>query len=342
MRASGKGITIHDVASRAGVSITTVSRYMNGFYENMSESTRQRLEQVIRELDYRPNALARGLKSQNSMTIGCVMADMASPFSALLVKGINAVCREQGYKVLILDADNDPRLEAEAYKSLLNNPVEGIISNTTGRVDGELLAVAGAIPVVLADRVIETPGRIDSVVSDNAEASFAALRYLKEQGYRRVGFFSPPVEKISTRTARLAAFRRAAEELFGRNAEEDTFLYDPADPASLPEALRRFLGAGAKPCAIFSVNGAVTLELLRTMRRQGIELSGELGLCGFDDWAWSELLGPGITTLVADTYEMGVRSAELLLERIRGKEPGPARCIELKNVLTERGSTQIR
>jgi LacI family kdg operon repressor len=78
------------------------------------------------------------------------------------------------------------------------------------------------------------------------------------------------------------------------------------------------------------------------MRRQGIELSGELGLCGFDDWAWSELIGPGITTLVADTYEMGVRSAELLLERIRGKEPGPARCIELKNVLTERGSTQIQ
>ena len=84
MRASGKGITIHDVASRAGVSITTVSRYMNGFYENMSESTRQRLEQVIRELDYRPNALARGLKSQNSMTIGCVMAAMASPFSTSL------------------------------------------------------------------------------------------------------------------------------------------------------------------------------------------------------------------------------------------------------------------
>ena len=241
-----KGITIHDVAKRAEVSITTVSRYMNGNFENMSESTRQRLEQVIQELDYRPNNLARGLKTQNSMTIGCVVADMANPFSALLIKGINKVCREHGYRVLILDADNDGGLEEEAYKSLLNNPVEGIIANTTGKADAALLAVARRLPLVLADRVIETPGQIDSVVSDDWDATYRTVQYLLEKGYERLGFFSPPTEKISTRSARLDAFRQAMKELRGVDARDSVFLCESGNRQELNEKLRQFRAAEAR------------------------------------------------------------------------------------------------
>lgn len=335
-----KGITIHDVAKRAEVSITTVSRYMNGSFDNMSESTRQRLEQVIRELDYRPNNLARGLKSQNSRTIGCVVADMANPFSALLIKGINKVCREQGYQVLILDADNDGALEKDAYKSLLNNPVEGIIANTTGKADAELLAAAGRVPLVLADRVIESPGQIDSVVSDDWEATYRTVRYLLEKGYERIGFFSPPTAHISTRSARLDAFCRAMKELRGEDAETMVFLCENGDRQALSEKLRQFAAqAEEAPAAIFSVNGEMTRQILHEMRRQNLSLSPNLGLCSFDDWGWQELLGPGITTVATDTYEMGVKSAALLFEKLAGKEKLPARRVEMKNVLVERSST---
>lgn len=335
-----KGITIHDVAKRAEVSITTVSRYMNGNFENMSESTRQRLEQVIQELDYRPNNLARGLKTQNSMTIGCVVADMANPFSSLLIKGINRVCREHSYRVLILDADNDGGLEEEAYKSLLNNPVEGIIANTTGKADAALLAVSRRLPLVLADRVIETPGQIDSVVSDDWDATYRTVRYLLEKGYERLGFFSPPTEKISTRSARLDAFRQAMKELRGVDARDSVFLCESGKRQELNEKLRQFVdAANGRPAAIFSVNGEMTLQILHEIGSLGLALSPSLGLCSFDDWAWSSLVGPGITTIAADTYEMGVKSAELLFERLGAKEDYPARRIVMKNILVERSST---
>lgn len=337
----GKGITIHDVAKQAEVSITTVSRYMNGNFDNMSESTRQRLERVIQELDYRPNNLARGLKTQNSMTIGCVVADMANPFSALLIKGINRVCRERGYRVLILDADNDGGLEKEAYKSLLNNPVEGIIANTTGKADDDILAVSKRLPLVLADRVIETPGQIDSVVTDDWDATYRTVDYLLRQGYARLGFFSPPVEKISTRGARLNAFCQAVEKLQGAAAGESVFLWESGEQQELSEKLLRFVNdSGDAPAAIFSVNGEMTLKILHEMRRLGLSLSPSLGLCCFDNWAWSELVGPGITTVAADTYEMGVKSAELLFEKLDAKENLPVRRIEMKNILIERSSTR--
>lgn len=341
MKSFVKTATINDVASHANVSITTVSRYLNGRYENMSEETRQRIAQVIAELDYRPNNLARGLKSQNSMTIGCVVADMANPFSSLLIKGINAVCWKNNYKVLIIDADNNPEYEKEAYKSLLNNPVEGIITNTTGWVDDEIIALSKAVHVVLADRVIETPELIDSVVTDNAEATYNCLKYLKKQGYQKVGLFTPPTEKISTRTERLRAFEKGAAELFDEAPPENTFFYDPQKPDTLTEALRAFASANfGVPSAIFSVNGEVTLQLLHSMRDLSLTISPNLGLCGFDDWGWSDIVPPGITTIVPDSYDIGVKSAQLLFKRIRAKKNSPAQTLELKNTLFERGSTK--
>lgn len=341
MKSSGKNTTIVDVASRANVSITTISRYLNGRYENMSKDTRQRIEHVITELDYRPNSLARGLKSQNSMTIGCVVADMANPFSALLIKGINAVCWKNNYKVLIIDADNNPEYEKEAYKSLINNPVEGIITNTTGWVDDEILALAQNVPVVLADRVIKTPNLVDSVVTDNAFATYACMEYLKKQGYQKVGFFSPCVDRISTRTERLHSFEKGLTECFGGTPQENTFFYEPGSLASLTEAIRSFTSANLGiPSALFSVNGEVTLQILHSMRDLSLAISPNLGLCGFDDWGWADIVQPGITTICPDSYDIGVKSAQLLFKRLNAKRKSPVQTIELKNMFFERGSTQ--
>ena len=148
-----KNTTIRDISVQAGVSIATVSRFLNGSYTNMSEETRHKLERIVRELDYHPNNLARGLKSQNSHMIGCVVADMENPFSALLIKGIQSVCRPHGYKLLILDAENDPQIEKEAYQTMLDTPVEGIICNTTGFAIREIEAASERAPIVLADRL---------------------------------------------------------------------------------------------------------------------------------------------------------------------------------------------
>lgn len=335
-----KNTTIRDISVQAGVSIATVSRFLNGSYTNMSEETRHKLERIVRELDYHPNNLARGLKSQNSHMIGCVVADMENPFSALLIKGIQSVCRPHGYKLLILDAENDPQIEKEAYQTMLDTPVEGIICNTTGFAIREIEAASERAPIVLADRLFPTEKEFDSVSSDDADATFECLRYLRSQGYERVAFFSPPVDGISTRTERLAAFRKGVSAFFECSAEEYIYNIRLNSPEETVPALLAFAGKSKTiPSALFSVNGTVTLHLIRAAKLCGLRFSSDLGLCGFDDWPWMELVEQGITSISTDTVAMGAKCAELLFERITNGSSTPFRRIVMQNHRTDRSST---
>jgi LacI family kdg operon repressor len=128
-------ITISDVAKASGVSKTTISRYLNGKYEYMSQDTRKRIQTIIEELKYRPSNVAKTLKSNKSGLIGVIIADIASQFSSILLKGIGDVCKANGYQVMISNVDNDPEKEREYIQSLMDNRVEGIIVNTTGYDD---------------------------------------------------------------------------------------------------------------------------------------------------------------------------------------------------------------
>lgn len=336
-----KASTIHDISERAGVSIATVSRFLNGNYSNMSEKTRRRLEQIVKELDYHPNSLARSLKSQSSGIIGCLMADMGNPFSALLIKGIQTVCRANGYKLMILDADNDAQIEKDAYKILLDTPVEGIICNTTGNAAREIESMAEKTPLVLADREFMSDTELDCVVSDNENATYECMKYLRAQGYERVAFFSPPVESISTRRARMETFINHAAEIFGADGADNVYLIDMDSVEETSRMLLDFVGKAAdKPAALLSVNGETTLQLIRAAKHCGLSFSSKLGICGFDDWPWMEVMEQGLTSISSDTVAMGAECAELLIERIKSKNSAPPRRIVLQNRRIERASTK--
>ena len=336
-----KVTTIYDISARAGVSITTVSRFLNGNYSNMSEKTRKRLEQIVQELDYHPNSLARSLKSQNSGMVGCVMADMGNPFSALLIKGIQMICRSNGYKLMTLDADNDSLLEKEAYKILLDTPVEGIICNTTGNAAQEIESVSEKTPLVLADRVFPSKKEFDCVVSDNENATYECLRYLRNQGYERIAFFSPPVDAISTRRERMEAFCKGAADFFNADNGSNVYMVDPNSMEETAQMLLDFIRRSpSSPAVLFSVNGEMTLQLIRAAKHYGVAFSRELGICGFDDWPWMEVTEQGITSISTDTVTMGVKCAELLFERIKSKNSAPTCRIVMQNHRTERTTTK--
>ena len=129
---SEKKATISDVAAKSGVSKTTVSRFLNGKYDNISIATRQRIKAVIEELDYRPNRTAQRLKASRTMLVGCIIGDISSPFSAVLLKGIMGICEAAGYQVLFADCNDDPERERMAIKSFVDNRVDGLIVNTSG------------------------------------------------------------------------------------------------------------------------------------------------------------------------------------------------------------------
>ena len=161
---SEKKVTINQVANYCGVSKTTISRFLNGKYENMSAETKEKISAAVKALNYHPDRSAQRLKSSRTMLIGCVIGDVSSPFSALLLKGITSVCEESGYQVLFADSRESARREKRAIRGFLDNRVDGLIVNTCGSNDEYLLELQGrGIPLVLADRPLMEPGLIDTV-----------------------------------------------------------------------------------------------------------------------------------------------------------------------------------
>ena len=185
-------VTIDQVAAICGVSKTTISRYLNHKYENISAETRQRIEQVIAELDYRPNRTAQRLKASRSMLIGCCIGDIASPFAGLLLKGITETCESAGYQVLFADSKENALREQRAIEGFLENRVDGLIVNTTGGNDEFLIRVQNerGVPVVLADRSLQKEGRLDTVISEYRHSTIDCVELMLRYGYRKIAFFT--------------------------------------------------------------------------------------------------------------------------------------------------------
>jgi LacI family transcriptional regulator, kdg operon repressor len=330
--------TIDMVASLAKVSKTTISRYLNGRFEFMSDETRKRIQTVIEELDYRPNNLARGLKSNRSGLIGVLVADIGSPFSSILVKGVGDTCKERGYQTIIANTDNDPEKEREYIRSLIDNRVEGLIVNITGENDDFLLELKDeGIPIVVADRPMETLS-LDTVTSNNAEMTYRTIQHLYEQGFERVAFITQEISQVRTRYVRYHTFLKACRDLFGVDGEKWVHVIDPSDVGALARGLQAFLNMDDGPAAAFAVNGVMLLSLVKAIRQLGLVMPDDLGVVGYDDWDWASLIPPGITTISQPSYNVGVQSALRLIQRIKDNRPKP-KLIELPSELIVRGSS---
>lgn len=330
--------TIDKVASLAKVSKTTISRYLNGRFEFMSDETRKRIQTVIEELDYRPNNLARGLKSNHSGLIGVLVADIGSPFSSILVKGVGDTCKDRGYQTIIANTDNDPQKEREYIRSLIDNRVEGLIVNITGQNDNFLLELKDeGIPIVVADRPMETLS-LDTVTSNNAEMTYRTIRHLYEQGFKRVAFITQQISQVRTRYVRHQTFLKACRELYGVDGEKWVYFIDPSDVGSLSQELQAFLKMEDGPVAAFAVNGVTLLSLVKAIRELDLVMPDDLGVAGYDDWGWASLIPPGITTISQPSYNVGVQSALRLIQRIKDNRSKP-KLIELPSELIVRGSS---
>ncbi|OZG58740.1 LacI family transcriptional regulator [Bifidobacterium tissieri] len=215
--------SIADVAAAVGVSKTTISRYLHGEYDYMSADTRARIEAVVKELGYRPNKMAQGLKATNSRMIGVTIANISNPFSSQLLKGMQSVCRARGIQLLVSDADDDPALERAAIESLMDSQVDGLIINTVGGNDEFLTtfaSTAGNPPIVMLDRMI-SPIVCDCIVTDNAGAVDMMLDHVRERGFTYAVFVTQPAAGITTRQTRAEAVRAylATHDLAGEVLE---------------------------------------------------------------------------------------------------------------------------
>ncbi|MBP2634668.1 MAG: kdgR 4 [Firmicutes bacterium] len=312
-------VTIAEVARIAGVSKSTISRYLNGLYDHMSIETKERIAQVIAELDYRPNALARSLKQKRTHTVGAIVANILNPFSTSVIRGIEDTLKAAGFNLILCNADDDPAKERDYVNMLVDKQIDGLIINTTG-CNNELIAqVNKNIPVILIDR--KAPDiDIDTVTVDSAQGVCQAVDHIVELGHKHIAMLTLPYDHVSPRIERVQAYQTALAG-HGLAFREDWLVQTSADEQEVLAKLKALLAGGAgkdRPTCLFCANNMITMSVVKAIKKMSLTIPGEIAVLGFDDWEWAQLIDPPVTVVAQPVYDMGNKAAALLIKRMKG------------------------
>ncbi|MGO2083043.1 LacI family DNA-binding transcriptional regulator [Vagococcus sp.] len=307
-------VTINDVAAEAGVSKTTISRYLNGRYGNMSTATRANIAAVIERLNYRPNKQAQSLKSKRSYLIGVVVADISNMYSSLLLKGIGTILEQQGYQMLIVDAANSLEKEQKLIERMLDQSVEGIILQPASENKSHYkLLEDSKIPVVLVDRTIKNSMWPTVVTNNEASVKEVLSRGLK-QDYAKVLFVTEPIKEVSTRKLRYDSVKKYTEA-----ANKEFVLIEIYQVEDLMNKVKDILLKDQK-ILFFASNGRMLMELLTILIAEKIAIPESFGITGFDDWNLTALVGPGITSIEQQSQKIGEVAATQIMAIINQDE----------------------
>ncbi|CAN7423579.1 LacI family DNA-binding transcriptional regulator [Microbacterium sp. LjRoot45] len=307
--------TLHDVARLAGVSIKTVSNVVNEL-PNVRPQTRQRVQEAIEQLDYQPNLSARNLRSGRSGVIGLVVPELSLSYFAQLADAVIARAEHHGVIVQIEQTGGDRDRELAVLTSPRTRNADGLIFSPLGmgQDDAERLAVPYPL-VLLGERIFGGP--VDHVTMRNVEAAHAATRTLLEAGRRRIALVGAhPGEVMGSAALRLDGYRTALEEAgvaYDPSLVETAGLWHQAEGA---EAVRRLLASGADFDAVFAMNDALALGVLRVLQQERVRIPEEVAVVGFDNIDEGQYAMPSLTTVDPGRKEIARQAVDLLVERI--------------------------
>ena len=329
-------VTIKDVAREAGVSVGTASQALRGS-STVREATRRRVLAVSTRLRYQPSALARGLVTRRTHTVGLLISDIANPFFIRVVRAVEDVAQENGYNVILCNTDEDSTKETQYLRVLMEKRVDGIILATTA---GSLQAVRDVrwrrVPLVLFDR--ELPGlATDTVKVDSVLGGRLATEHLVGLGHRRIAIIHGPLVR-STGAERLQGYLLALKAAAIR-PERALMREGNFKPDSGRALAGQLLQLSPPPTAIFCTNNLMTVGALQTLGERGVRIPAEMSLVGYDDMEWWTLTHPPLTTVGQPVYDLGREAMRLLLTQIgaSGERQRPQRLI-LKPELIVRDS----
>ena len=330
--------TIYHVAKHVGVSTATVSRVMNGANGSVSPATRDRVMQAVALLGYTPNAAAKSLRTRRSGKLLVTVPDIANPFFALVLQGIEDAALRSGYAVLIGDTQQDSTREERYAQMLRTKEADGLIflGYRLPKEAASLVRAADAqrAPVVNGCEFSPRLG-VPSVHIDNERAALEAMQHLYGLGHRRVAVITGPLVSPLSRDRLRGA--KAAARTAGA-ARQLTVLNGDFSIASGRAAADRLLTKASRPTAIFCFNDEMAMGCMETGRRLGLHVPADLSLVGFDDIRFSRYLDPPLTTVTQPMREIGEECVRLLLKVLRGNAVAPV-SITLPHHLTVRAST---
>lgn len=329
--------TMKDVAERAGVSITTVSHVVNGT-RFVSEKVRERVMEVMEELGYQPNVLARGLRRGESSTIGLIVPDVTNPYFAEVARSVEDACAERGYGVILCNSDGRPERQRQAVEVLASNRVGGLILVNVGMTEREAAMFEGlAIPMVMLDR--EIPGIVtDSIQIDNARGGRQATEFLLSLGHRKIACLAGPSE-VSPSGDRVDGFREALQDA-GIEPDPELIFTGDFTPEGGHVCARHLMDMGADmPTALFACNDLMAFGAITAFSEKGIRVPEDISIMGFDDIRLASYFNPTLSTVAQPRHEMGQRAVRILLERMQKTCQAPGRHVLLDTELQVRMST---
>lgn len=311
--------TIREVARRAGVSVSTVSRVLND-YPFVSDAVRVRVLAAMEELDYRPDVAARAMRTGTSRAVGFVVPDITNQLFAAIAKGADELLQARGYSLVLANSGNDPEHEAELLATLRQRRVEGlIVAAADERTPGLAKRLQPFDACVLFDR--EVPGSgADAVVSDHAAGIDQAVAHLAALGHVGIALIAGTDGQFASR-ARVGAFRSAVDR-FGLVRDRRLVITGRHSLDTGREATTRLVGLDAPPTAIVAGNNQLTAGVLEALRALGLRVPDDVSVVGTDDTELSRLFEPPLDVIDRDPVAHGRAAAELLLARLA--DPGAA------------------
>jgi LacI family transcriptional regulator len=331
-------VTLRDVARTAGVHPGTVSRALNADTRSLvNVATAQRVLEVAEQLGYRPNPIARGLKTNRSMTVGVLVPDLMNPLFAAIVRGIENRLAPAGYTLLITNTDNDLERERTDFLAMRDRQVDGFITATAQRDHRLITEVVGAdAKIVLVNRSVDD-NALSAVTVDDRAGARLAVEHLIALGHRRIAHLAGPRE-VSTGFRRHQGFVETMRD-HGLEVDPDLVLF--SDGFVEPEGARvcrELIARGAPFTAIVAGNDLMALGCFDALGEHGLRCPGDVSVVGFNDMPFADRFQPALTTVRIPHYEIGAAGAELMLGLLVGEDV-PPRQILLDPELVVRASS---
>ncbi|MGZ9587035.1 catabolite control protein A [Paenibacillus marinisediminis] len=308
-------VTIYDVAREAGVSMATVSRVVNN-NPNVKPQTRKKVYEAIERLGYRPNAVARGLASKKTTTVGVVIPDISNSIFAEIARGIEDIANMYHYNIILCNADKKKEKEIRVINTLLEKQVDGLLFMGGVVTEDHIQAFrTSSVPIVLC-ATKDDNGSIPSVDIDHEAAAFDAVNTLIRHGHRDIAMISGTLQDPANGYARFQGYKKALEGA-GIEYKEDLVRIGNYRYESGIEAMKYFLGLKKKPTAIFSATDEMAIGAIHCIQDAGSNVPEDFSVISVDNVRMASMVRPQLTTVAQPMYDIGAVAMRLLTKLMK-------------------------
>ncbi|MEG3765429.1 LacI family DNA-binding transcriptional regulator [Alteromonas sp. 14N.309.X.WAT.G.H12] len=307
-------VRLIDVATKAGVSKSTASQFLNGRFDFMSLDTRLRLQKAVEELNYVPNNIARSLKTNKTRTLGVIVRDISSYYTSQAIRGMDDYCKSHGYDLFIYNSDFEPKTEKNALTALCQLNVDGVIIASCGNNAALIEEISNHTVPVVQFQLEHDDCDTGIVVADYKRASFEATEYLIGLGHRNISFVTQQFETVKSRLEKYQGFVDAHNK--HNIPVQESLIIHWNRKLGLQSSPVEMLKLANPPTAFFTQQIAITIDVLKALENAHIAIPQQVSLLGFEEIPMAEFFKVPITIVKQQPYEIGSEAARMLMNKL--------------------------